>query len=263
MTVLNKHIQGNFTKAGSTYDDVAQFQRATADNLLDRLDFLNIDPSVIVDLGTGTGYALKGLQQRYPDASLWGVDFAHGMIERVKKRYPTVAGVTADAHHLPFADRSVDVIFSNLLAQWSEDIIQLFKECRRVLRPGGVLLFSTLGPDTLKELRHAWASVDNHVHVHGFFDMHDWGDALLSACLLAPVVDRSEERHLYGTVSEILQMLKAIGASNVARGRRKGLMGKQHLARMMEAYTSVDGAFPVTYEVIYGIAWGPKRREAP
>ncbi|MHA7841234.1 MAG: malonyl-ACP O-methyltransferase BioC [Gammaproteobacteria bacterium] len=260
MTIMTQQIQKKFSKAAFTYDDAAQFQQATAKNLFDRLDFLNIDPKVILDLGTGTGYALKGLQHRYPKAAVWGVDFAYDMVKYAQEKFSLATGITADAHYLPFADRSVDVIFSNLLIQWSDDITQLFKECRRVLRPGGVFLFSTLGPDTLKELRQAWAAVDHHEHVNNFADMHDVGDALLAACLLAPVMDRSEEVQHYKTVHDILKMLKNIGASNNTENGYKGLMTKKRLNAMINAYEKVDDMYLVTYEVLYGIAWGPKLR---
>lgn len=258
MTLITKQMQHNFNQSANTYDKAAEFQRITGESLLERLDFLNIDPRLVVDLGMGTGRDLTSLQQRYPQASIIGLDLAHQMVNQAKINHPLAFGIVADAFHLPFADRTVDVIFSNLLIQWCEDLKLLFQECRRVLRPGGVFLFSTLGPDTLKELRQAWA-IDPTIHVHRFVDMHDIGDVLLQACFLAPVVDRLEVIQSYKSVKEILTMLKKIGARNVDNARRKTLTGKNNLQKMIQAYPQINGEYPLTYEVIYGIAWGPKQ----
>ena len=151
---------------------------------------------------------------------------------------------------------------------WSDDPDQVFAECRRVLAPGGVLTFTTYGPDTLVELRRAWAAVDGHVHVNRFIDMHDLGDALVRAGFAEPVMDVERYTLTYERVTGLMRDLKAIGARNVNAGRPRSLTGKGALARMTAAYEKcrIDGRLPATFEVVYGQAWRPvgtQRRRAP
>ena len=159
------------------------------------------------------------------------------------------------------------MVFSNLALHWSDDPDQVFAECRRVLAPGGVLTFTTYGPDTLVELRRAWAAVDGHVHVNRFIDMHDLGDALVRAGFAEPVMDVERYTLTYERVTGLMRELKAIGARNVNAGRPRSLTGKGALARMTSAYEQcrVDGRLPATFEVVYGQAWRPvgtQRRRA-
>jgi malonyl-CoA O-methyltransferase len=166
--------------------------------------------------------------------------------------------VCADAQRLPLAEASVDLIYSNLMLQWCNDLDALFAEFSRVLKPGGLLTFSTFGPDTLKELRVAWSSVDSHTHVHRFIDMHDIGDALVRAGLSEPVLDVETFTLTYETTLALMGDLKAIGAHNAAAGRAPGLTGRGRLIAMSAAYERfrTSGRLPATYEVVYGQAWG-------
>ena len=159
---------------------------------------------------------------------------------------------------MPLADASVDVVYSNLMLQWCDDLDALFAEFRRVLKPRGLLTFSTFGPDTLKELRAAWASVDGHTHVHRFIDMHDIGDALVRAGLSEPVLDVERFTLTYEDVQALMRDLKAIGAHNAAAGRAPGLTGRGRLRAMSAAYERYRsaGRLPASYEVVYGQAWG-------
>jgi malonyl-CoA O-methyltransferase len=170
--------------------------------------------------------------------------------------------VCADALRMPLARASVDLIYSNLLLQWCNDPDAVFAEFKRVLRPHGLLTFSTFGPDTLKELRAAWASVDDYTHVNRFLDMHDIGDALVRAGLAEPVLDVERFTLTYEDAMSLMKDLKAIGAHNVTAGRPAGLTGRGRLESMLAAYEQqrTDGRLPATYEVVYGRAWGGEER---
>ncbi|MCK5092141.1 MAG: methyltransferase domain-containing protein, partial [Gammaproteobacteria bacterium] len=164
-----------------------------------------------------------------------------------------------DAEILPLKENSCDLIFSNLTLQWCNDLNNTFKEFSRVLKPGGLLLFTSFGPDTLIELRSSWAAVDDFQHVSGFIDMHHVGDALLNAGLADPVMDTENFTLTYSDVYKLMRDLKAVGARNAVYGRNHSLTGKQHLKAMIEEYEKYrcDGVIPATYEVVYGHAWAP------
>ncbi len=258
-------IRDSFSRAAASYDAAAVLQREVADRLLERLDLIKLQPQTVVDLGAGTGYCSEALLQRYPRAEVIAVDMAEGMLRhararqgwltRLKKRQKFLC---AEAEHLPLADHSVDMVFSSLTLQWCEDMDAVFAELQRVLKPGGLLMFATLGPDTLKELRAAWRAVDGHSHVSSFYDMHDVGDALIRARFADPVMDVEHIVVTYENVRTLMKDLKQIGSRNATAGRAHGLTGKRRLQRMMEAYEAFrrEGLLPATYEVAYGHAWG-------
>jgi malonyl-CoA O-methyltransferase len=186
------------------------------------------------------------------------------MLQRAAKKqawFGRRAGfVCAEASQLPFADASCDLLYASLLLQWCDDLDATLLEWRRLLRPHGLLLFSTLGPDTLKELRSAWSAVDGYVHVNRFLDMHDVGDALIRAGFVEPVLDVEHITLTYEDATGLMRDLKSIGAHNVTAGRRRGLMGRGRLAAFAAAYEKFrqEGRLPATYEVVYGTAWAPK-----
>ncbi|CAG0911939.1 unnamed protein product, partial [Cyprideis torosa] len=178
--------------AAARYDAAAALQQEVANRLLGRLDYIRHQPATVVDLGAGTGYCSERLLKRYPKSRLLAMDFAEGMLERARKRGRLLRRplpVCGDARALPVADDSVDLLFSSLMLQWCHPVDEYFGEFNRVLRPGGLLMFSTFGPDTLRELKSAWGEVDKAVHVHNFLDMHDLGDAMVRSGLADPVVD--------------------------------------------------------------------------
>ncbi|MEN9435022.1 MAG: malonyl-ACP O-methyltransferase BioC [Pseudomonadota bacterium] len=258
-----RKTRSGFERAAHTYDEAAVLQREVGNELLERLDWVKLAPNRVLDLGCGTGMVSEALLKRYPKAEVIGVDIAFSMVQQTLKRRHWLRkplGVCADVQALPFASQSCDLLISNVMLQWCNDLVPVFKECVRVLRPNGLLTFATFGSDTLKELRASWSQVDGYPHVSRFLDMHDIGDALLAAGFRDPVVDREDKVLLYDQVKDLLKDLKAIGANNATQGRAQGLMGKQRLQALYQAYEEfrgVDGQLPATYEVIFGHAWAP------
>jgi len=261
-TALDKAaVRKSFDNAASRYDEAAVLQREVGMRLLERLDYMQITPRHIVDVGCGTGEFSRLLRWRYGKALVVGLDISWSMVTLARKRrglftrYPLLC---ADAESPPLADNSVDLIFSNLSLQWVNDLPQCFAEFQRILRPGGVLLFSSFGPDTLRELRASWAQVDDYPHVHHFVDLHLVGDALLQAGFKDPVTDVELLTMTYSHVRKLMQDLKAIGAHNASHGRRRGMLSRGQWRRFVQAYESFrrDGVLPASYEVVYGHAWG-------
>jgi malonyl-CoA O-methyltransferase len=249
-----------FDAAADGYDTVAVLQREISNRMLERLGYIRLAPRRVLDLGCGTGLALDGLAKRYRRAEIVALDFAHNMLGHARRRghwlhRPRV--ICADAEQLPLADDSLDLVFSNATLQWVNDLDATFGELLRVLRPGGLLLFSTFGPDTLKELRAAWAAVDQGEHVSPFLDMHDIGDALVRARFADPVMDVERMTLTYDDVRGLMRDLKQLGAHNALAGRSRGLTGRRRLAALAAAYERErrDGRLPATYEVVHGHAW--------
>jgi malonyl-CoA O-methyltransferase len=263
---LNPHrpdarwVRRSFDRAAATYDAAAVLQAEVRNSLLERLDLTRLEPRVVLDLGAATGQGARALKQRYPSARVIAVDSSASMLRIAGRRrwFRPFARVRADAARLPFAEASVDVAFSNLLLPWC-DPDALFAEVRRVLAPRGLLTLTGLGPDTLKELRTAWAAADTHIRVGEFIDMHDVGDALVRAGFAAPVLDVEHYTLRYADVPGLTADLKATGARNAAAGRLKGLTSPRKLAAMQAAYEAYreGGRLPATWEVVFAQAWAP------
>ena len=253
-------IRASFDAAAGDYDAVAVIQAEVRRRLLERLELFRIRPQRILDVGCGTGHGARALLQHYRRAGLVALDLAPGMLRATRSRRPWLRrldAVCGDAAALPLADASVDLVFSNLMLQWCNEPDRVFAEFRRVLRPGGLALFTTFGPDTLKELRAAWGAADGHTHVSRFIDMHDLGDALLRAGLGEPVMDMEYLTLTYPDVRSLMRDLKTMGARNATTGRSRGLTGRRRLAAVEAHYEGYrrDGRLPATWEVVYGHAW--------
>ena len=254
-----------FARAAPRYDEVAVLQREIGQRMLERLDLVRLTPRVILDVGAGTGVATTALCRRYPKARVIALDFALPMLQATRRRGTWLRKprcICADAEHLPLADMTVDLIYSNATLQWCNDLEHTFREFLRVLRPGGLLMFTTFGPDTLQELRASWSEADDQVHVSPFLDMHDVGDALVRAHWAEPVMDVERITLTYRDTAALMRDLKVLGAHNVHAQRHRGLTGKGRLRRMQQAYERFrnDGRLPASYEVIYGHAWAPHQR---
>lgn len=274
-----EHIRRAFGRAAASYAAHAVLQNEVATRLRERLDEdATFAPRRILDVGCGPGDGSAALRARYPQATVIALDLALPMLQRGSGSFSERVGaigssgtslenapaplffVCADAQALPLADASIDLVHSNLCLQWCEDPGLALAEFRRVLRPGGRLLFSTFGPDTLKELRAAFAEVDQTPHVSRFIDMHDIGDALLVSGFRDPVLERDDFVLTYADARMLMRELRAIGATNADTQRARSLTGKEHLQRVFAAYEKFrrEGVLPATYEVVYAQALAPE-----
>lgn len=265
-----QQIRHAFARASKSYDAAAVLQREVLQRLLERLVELNLQPEQILDIGTGTGSGIRALRNTYRRATLIGLDFALPMLRQLRSNsgiWRKPIAVCADAHSLPFRDNSFDLVFSSLTFQWCDELPKALAESRRVLADNGVLLFATLGPDTLSELRSAWAEVDETPHVNMFTDMHIIGDALLQAGFKNPVVDVERIVLSYASVKQLLLEIKALGANTVVAPTRKtGLMGKRRFQKMQQAYQQFElenGHYPASFEIIFGLAWQSENQTEP
>ena len=250
-----RDIAHSFSRAAPVYDSVAQLQRDVGNRLLEQLDALGTDPAMVLDLGCGTGHFRDELQRRFPEATYLGIDIAAGMVEYARSHQPGPCHwLVGDAESLPLASASVDLVFSSLAIQWCYRPQLLFAELARVLRPGGCCVFTTLGPDTLRELRASWATVDSHQHVNRFLP----ADQLAAAARRTPGVsltlDSSRFRMEYRRVRDLLTELKTLGAHNMNRDRPEGLTSRRALQGMLQAYEDwrEGELLPATYDVILG-----------
>jgi len=255
-------MRQSFHRAAKHYDAAAILQKQVREEMLGRLDVVKLEPGVILDAGCGTGHGLHALLKHFKHAQGIALDIAEGMLSRSKALFPWYrfwqkppTFVCADIEAMPLATASVDMVWSNLAVQWCNDMDTVLQEFRRVLKPNGLLMFATLGPDTLKELRAA--SGNEHTHVSRFIDMHDIGDALTRAGFSAPVLDVMHYTLTYDTVESVMRDLKAIGAHNATAGRAKGLSGKGFLQQLRQGYEGFrrEGKLPATYEVVFVHAW--------
>jgi len=276
LAVDKRLVRRSFEQAAATYDAAAVLQNEVCRRMLARLDYIKVDPAAILDAGSGTGNAAAGLLARHPRARVIALDLALEMARRARARRrwwrrilerggTRLAAVCGDMEHLPFAAGAAGMIWSNLALQWVNDPRRAFAEMHRVLVPGGLLMFSSFGPDTLKELRAAWQGVDGHTHVLRFIDMHDLGDMLVAAGYADPVMDMEHVTLTYADTRGLMRDLKAMGAHNMTLGRRHALGGRALLAQVAQNYEGLrrDGKLPATFEIVYGHAWKPAPRVSP
>jgi malonyl-CoA O-methyltransferase len=249
-------VAESFSRAASHYDSVAQLQRDVGTELLGELEQLSTEPEHVLDLGSGTGYFHPHLRERFPRAAYTGLDLAEGMVTYAREHHPAAEQwLVADAEALPLAAGSVDLVFSSLALQWCYRPELLFAELGRVLRPGGRCVFTSLGPDTLKELRSAWAAVDEHQHVNRFLPSSELQQAADRVQGVSLRLRARPYRMEYRQVRELLNELKTLGAHNVNRDRPSGLTGRRALQGMLRAYEAFrqEDVLPASYEVYFGI----------
>jgi malonyl-CoA O-methyltransferase len=255
-------IRNKFNQAAAGFDQVAVLTQEVGQRLLQRLSMLKITPNTIVDLGCNTGEFTQKLQQQFPQAQLYAVDIAEKMLHQTQAKYPDAHfhTICAGAEQLPLADNSVDLIFSNLVFHWCQDITQALRECQRVLRADGLLLFAMYGPATLQELRQSWQAVDEYEHVNYFHEVREVGNYLMQAGLQEPVTDTETLLLTYPEVVAIFRELKRLGANHLSVAKQRlSLTGKQRWQNMLQHYQQfrlANGQFPATYEIVYGAAWG-------
>ena len=280
-------VRRAFERAAKTYDAAAVLQREVGARMAERLGIIKLTPAAILDAGCGTGDALGELRTRYPAAQLVGLDLALNMalLARTRSAPEVVARsllarilgtraagptsnpgiVCGDITQLPLRAGGVDLVWSNLALQWIDAPPQALAEFHRVLAVGGLLSFTTFGPDTLRELRSAFAGVDAATHVNRFVDMHDLGDMLVEAGFADPVMDMEMLTLTYADATALMRELKSLGAHNVTSSRPRGMMGRGRWLRMLAALEAFrrDGRLPASFEVIYGHAWKPSPRVVP
>jgi len=277
-------VRRGFGRAVATYDKAAALQREVGTRMAQRLDYVKLLPAVIVDAGCGTGEAVGELGLRYPGATVLAFDTALPMVEAARKRARTQRSllrrllqplttrgspppqfVCADINALPFAGVCADLVWSNLALQWVNDLPRAIAEFRRVLKVGGLLSFTTFGPDTLREIRSAFSRAGGATYTNRFVDMHDIGDMLVEAGFADPVMDMERIVLTYESPRALLAELKSIGATNRTRGRLRGLMGRRRFERATRALEALrdGGRIPATFEVIYGHAWKVAPRHTP
>lgn len=275
--INRQRVKQHFSKAAANYDEAAIVQRRTAEDIAERTLLLSSKKAAILELGCGTGLLTAQLVKHYPDAAITAVDFSANMLKYAKSRLTlkppfwqvwsaaksSVRWVQADAYCLPFEDASFDLIVSNFMLQWCQDLDKVFAEMRRVVRPGGAILFSTFGPDTLKELRQAWLCVEGdvaHQRFNEFIDMHDLGDALIRNGFGQPVMDVEQVHLIYDDAMQVMRDLKILGATqaNQSHQARRGMLGRGTLSAVITAYDqyrNAQGKLPATFEVVQGHAW--------
>jgi len=254
-------VARRFDRAASGFDSVDFVHAHTRQSLFERLQPIVIKAKTVLDLGCATGTASRELSRHFKGSRLLSLDLSRQMLNAAlqKRRvFRLQSAINADATALPFADNSIDVVFSNLMLPWAGKPDRVFAEVSRVLRQGGLFLFATLGPDSLSSLRQSWHELDSGVHVNRFDDMHDIGDGLVRAGLSDPVLDVDRLVVSYASTEALFNDLTAVGARNSLQGRHRSLGGRQNFDRMRARLenTAVDGKINVSLELVYGHCWG-------
>jgi malonyl-CoA O-methyltransferase len=254
-------VRRRFDRAAASFEGADFVHRHAAAGLLERLEPMRLEPERILDVGAAIGAGSRELARRYRKSRVLSLDLSFAMLAQARRRrsrFSRIRELQADAAHLPLAAGSIDLVFANLFLPWCSDPPGFFREVRRVLRKEGLFAFSTLGPDTLSELRDAWADADGDEHVNPFPDMHDVGDALLRAGLADPVLDVDWLEVSWRDSASLFRDLTAAGARNSLARRRRTLTGKQRFAAMRERLERrlAGAALPLRFELVFGHAWG-------
>lgn len=254
---IKREICNSFNAHAKEYESAAKIQLEIGNRLIRRLDYFRFTPKNILDLGCASGFFTKLLTKRYPKANVMGIDLAFSMLQEAKKNnVKDILLSNADLNALPFANNSFDLVFSNQVIHWSDSLSTALQEIQRVMQVDGCLIFSTLGPGSLVELKQAWSLVDKHSHVLDFIEMHNLGDLLLKQGFKDPVVDMENIITQYKSPINLIKNLKAQGVRNINQQRNPGLTGKSTWKALQDAFIKNNAnKYPLTYEVIYGHAW--------
>lgn len=254
-------VTRDFNKYASSYEKASFLQQEISNRLLERLMYMKISPSYILDLGGGTGKLSKDINTIYPNATVVNLDIAHSMLREDKSNSLKCC---ADFDIPPFGANQFDLIISNCSLQWSIDLQHTMKQLYAILSTDGVLIFSSFGPDTLFELRKSWNAIDSNIHINEFLDLHIIGDILLQNNFIDPVVDKEVITVKYNDAIQLMYELKNMGASNKNNHKFKGLTTKKILQQVKnkyhELFCDIDGNVTATFEIIYGLCWGKKRK---
>lgn len=254
-----RRVAASFSRAADSYDSVAALQRAVGVQLLARLP-VQLAPQRWLDLGCGTGHFSRVLAARFPQAEGVALDLAEGMLRHARPLGGAQRFVAGDAENLPLRDGCVDLIFSSLAVQWCADFAGVLSEARRVLRPGGVLAFTSLCVGTLQELRDSWQAVDGFVHVNRFRRFQEYQQLCADSALQVLDLQRQAESLHFADLRQLTHELKALGAHNLNPGRPGGLTGRARIRALVEAYEGFrqPQGLPATYQVVYGVLQKPR-----
>lgn len=262
----NRHqsaVIRRYQRIAKTYNQFAKLAPLMAERLLEKLDFITIQPNKILDIGCGTGQLLPTLKKKFKKAQVIGADLSIAMLQQAQKQRSWFARpklICADAYHLPFASNTFDLIISNAVLTLCPDMPNLFKEVKRVLQPQGLFLFTTLGPDTLKELRAAWQQQDDYQHINTLIDMHDIGDCLLQAGFENPVMDMEYVTIMFNSLKQLILELRASGSLNTSSQQKPSCITPGQWQRLESSYVRINEKLPATAEIIYGHGWGKAER---
>lgn len=248
-------IASCFSRAAGSYDSAAALQREVGHELMQQADLpASLATGTLLDIGCGTGYFSQLWQQR--GLQVIALDLAEGMLAFARQEGRAAAYICADMEALPLADASVDYCFSSLAVQWSDDLATVLRECRRVTRPGGLIMFSTLLQGTLHELHVAWHDLDRQTHINHFLCKNEVNIALAQAGIADYHLNFSNKKVMYPGVVALMRDLKAIGANYRHGERNPGLGGKQQLVELEQRYRERfehQTMLPVSYEVCCGV----------
>jgi malonyl-CoA O-methyltransferase len=254
-----REVRESFNRVADGYDRHAALEQEVCRRLLERCEFQRLAPRSIVDLGCGTGEGSQALKQKFRRAQVIGLDFAPGMLARLRRRSSLLRplrAVCGDIRKLPFASSSMDLLFSNMAIHWCPDPAAVFDECRRVLRPDGMLLFATLGPASLAEFAEAWVEAGIPASVAPLPDLLQVGDALMAAGFREPVMDMERITLQYPDLDALVRELECTGSSQLVHGWAEWRGLRQPLESVLASRLG-GGRVPVTFEVLYGTAFGP------
>jgi len=260
-------LSHGFAEAAASYDAAAVLARETGQRMAERLDLVKLAPAGVADIGCATGDGIRELQRRYPTALPLAIDLALPMLQRARERTPRLARLTrraprlvnADVQALPLRSASLGLVWSNLMLHWLDDPLPAFKELHRVLDVGGLVMFSALGPDTVKELREAAESAGAGNTLRRFIDMHDLGDMLLAAGFADPVMDMEVVTLTYRRPRAFLADQRHLGVVDALLGHQ----GWRDWRRVFAAWQrNAAGLLPASFEIVYGHAWKPEPRKS-
>ncbi len=248
-----RQVAASFSKAATSYDSVADLQRAVGAELMSRLPEMTV--SRWLDLGSGTGYFSRVLAQKFAHSEGVALDIAEGMLRHARPLGGAQHYVAGDAENLPLRDGSVGLMFSSLAVQWCSDFAAVLAEARRVLQPGGVFGFASLCVGTLYELRDSWQAVDGMVHVNRFREFEDYQRLCAGSDLQVRSLDVLPHVLHYPDVRSLTHELKALGAHNINPGRPGGLTGRARIQALIDAYEGFrqENGLPATYQVVYAV----------
>lgn len=263
-----RHVRRRFDRVATTFGGADFVHRRAAEGMLERMAPMQADPRLILDAGSASGAASRTLAARFRRSRVISLDSSLAMLrqaKRLRSRFGRLREVQGDARQLPFRTGSIDLVFANMLLPWIDDGPAFFQDVARILRVGGLFVFSALGPDSLREIRDAWRAADGGEHVNMFPDMHDVGDGLGQSGLLEPVLDVDYLTVTYDNLTSLFADLTAAGARNCLSGRRKTLTGRRLFETLRHSLEERirDGRLSLPLELVFGHAWGGGPRAAP